>query len=230
MMRRMQNRACWHAAVTAGCGAVVCGLFLLIPAPASAQHTHAQPATGAPLVVAHAGHEQHGQMPMKAGDYARSLQNYRVPDVTLVDRDAHPVRLRDMLAADEPVMLNFIYTTCTAICPVMSSIFAKVPAELGTSGDKLRMVSISIDPENDRPPQLSAYAQKFGAGPRWQFLTGSVKDIATVQRAFDNYRSDKMEHEPLTLLRAAPGKPWVRIDGFASPEELAREYRSVAAK
>ena len=48
-----------------------------------------------------------------------------------------------------------------------------------------------------------------------------------MQLAFDSYRGDKMNHEPLTLMRPAPGKPWVRIDGFASPDELAREYRKV---
>ena len=57
-----------------------------------------------------------------------------------------------------------------------------------------------------------------------------MENVATVQRAFDTYSSDKMSHEPLTLLRSAPGKPWVRIDGFASPEDLAREYQKVAQK
>jgi protein SCO1/2 len=39
-----------------------------------------------------------------------------------------------------------------------------------------------------------------------------------------------MNHEPLTLLRAGPGRPWIRIDGFASPAELAREYERAAGK
>jgi protein SCO1 len=180
--------------------------------------------------VAHAGHQHDAVPATKPGEYARTIKTYSVPDITLVNQDAKPVRLRELLAADEPVMLNFVFTTCTTICPVMTSIFSNVPTQLGASGARLRMISISIDPENDTPRQLNAYATKFGAGPRWQFLTGSVKDIATVQRAFDNYRADKMEHEPLTLLRSAPGKPWVRIEGFASPEDLAREYQKVAAK
>ena len=88
------------------------------------------------------------------------------------------------------------------------------------------MVSISIDPENDTPAQLKAYAQKFGADSHWTFLTGPVQDVAAVQRAFDVYDSDKMNHQPLTLLRTAPGTQWVRIDGFATPEQLAGEYRN----
>ena len=153
-----------------------------------------------------------------------------MPDVTLVDAGARPVRLREALAADEPVMLNFIFTTCTAICPVMSRIFARVPQELGREAARVRLISISIDPEQDTPKQLRAYAERFGAGPRWQFLTGSAADIEAVERAFDAYRGDKMNHEPLTLLRPSPGRPWVRLDGFASPAELAREYERVVSR
>lgn len=180
--------------------------------------------------LAHAEHQHAATPDTKPGGYARAVHSYAVPDVTLVDQNAKQVRLRELLAADEPVMMNFIFTTCTAICPVMTKIFSNVPQQLGTAAGKLRMISISIDPENDTPQQLKAYAGKFDAGPRWQFLTGSVESVATVQRAFDTYNSDKMRHEPLTLLRSAPGKPWVRIDGFASPEELAREYQKVAQK
>jgi protein SCO1/2 len=165
-----------------------------------------------------------------SGEYSRSVHGYSVPDVTLVDGDSRPIRMRDLLAADEPVMMNFIFTSCGAICPVMSSIFSKVPRQLGTGAGRLRMISVSIDPENDTPRELKAYASKFGAGPRWQFLTGSVESVAALQRAFETYQGDKMSHAPLTLLRAAPGKPWVRIDGFASPEDLAKELRKVAQK
>jgi protein SCO1/2 len=48
-----------------------------------------------------------------------------------------------------------------------------------------------------------------------------------MQRAFDVYRGDKMEHQPVTFLRALPGKPWVRYEGFPSPDLLAREYRDL---
>jgi protein SCO1/2 len=162
--------------------------------------------------------------------YVRSERRYAVPDVVLVDDRARPVRLRDALAADEPVMLNFIFTTCTAICPVMSRIFARVPEELGEAAERVRMISISIDPEQDTPARLRDYAARFGAGPRWSFLTGSVADVQAVERAFDAYRGDKMNHAPLTLLRPAPGQPWVRLDGFASPAQLAREYERVARR
>lgn len=180
--------------------------------------------------LGHDAHEHHTVQPNGAKDYKRSVREYSIPDVSLTNADAHPVRLRELLATREPVMLNFIFTTCGAICPVMSQVFSEVPDKLGAASAKLRMISISIDPENDTPAELKSYSKRFNATDRWQFLTGRVEDVTLIQRAFDNYRGDKMNHEPLTLLRAGPDKPWVRIDGFASSTALAKEYRKVVAQ
>ena len=167
----------------------------------------------------------------RTAGYKRSLRTYSaIPDVVLTDAERNPVRLRDLLAGNEPVMLNFIFTTCSTICPVMTKVFAGVRTRLGHEANNLRMVSISIDPENDTPARLKAYAQRFGADLHWTFLTGRVQDVAAVQRAFDSYDSDKMNHQPLTLLRAAPGGQWVRIEGFATADQLADEYRNTLAQ
>ena len=92
------------------------------------------------------------------------------------------------------------------------------------------MVSNSMDPEQDTPARLSAYAAGRGAGPQWQFLTGSPAASIAVQRAFGVYRGDKVNHEAVTFLRAGPGKPWMRLDGFATPAELTRKVREALAK
>lgn len=161
-------------------------------------------------------------------DYQRSVRSYAVPDVVLTDADARPVRLRELLATNDPVMLNFVFTSCGTVCPVMVRVFADLPASLGAPAKTLRLISISIDPDNDTPARLKTYANSVGAGARWTFLTGRAQDIKTVQFAFDSYRGDKMNHEPLTLMRQSPGRPWIRIDGFATPDQLAREYRKAA--
>lgn len=159
--------------------------------------------------------------------YTRSIRNYAIPDVTLTDFDERPVRLRELLAANDPVMINFVFTTCRTICPVTTKVLSDVPSKMGADSRSLRLISISIDPEVDTPLQLKAYAKSFQAGPRWKFLTGEPKDVKSVLLAFDSYRGDKMNHEPLTLMRKASEKAWVRIDGFATPDELIREYRKV---
>jgi len=178
---------------------------------------------------AHDGKEHAAKWP-GGNDYQRSVRSYAIPDVVLTDADARPVRLRQLLATEGPVMVNFIFTTCGTICPTMVKVFADVPSRLGAAAKNLTLVSISIDPENDTPAKLKSYASHFETDARWTFLTGSVQDVKTVQLAFDSYRGDKMGHEPLTLMRRATGQRWVRIDGFASPDELAAEYRKAVAK
>jgi protein SCO1/2 len=164
-------------------------------------------------------------------DYQRSVHQYAIPDVALVDAQAKPVRLRELLAGDDAVMLNFVFTTCSAICPVMVKVFSDVPERLdAATAKRLRMVSISIDPDNDTPAALRAYARNFGADKRWTFLTGRQQDIKTVLMAFESFRGDKMNHEPLTLIRSAASQSWVRIDGFANPDELVLEYKRALTK
>ena len=157
----------------------------------------------------------------------RSTADYKVPPVKLVRDDGKTVSLAEELNDDRPVIMNFIFTTCTAICPVMSRVFSQFQSKLGDDRDKVHMVSISIDPEQDTPARLAEYASKFAAGPQWRFYTGTTEASIATQRAFDVYRGDKMSHLPVTLVRATPGKPWVRIEGFTTSDELLREFREI---
>jgi protein SCO1/2 len=177
----------------------------------------------------HAHHHHHHHGAADSQPYVRTQASYTLPDVKLVDAEGGGVPLRNELTeADKPVILNFIFTTCGAVCPVMSQTFSQVQDALGAKRDTVRMVSISIDPEHDTPAALRAYADKYGAGPQWQMLTGRLADSIAVQRAFDVYRGDKMNHQPATFLRASPDQPWVRLDGFASADDILRELRSVS--
>ncbi|CAN5817722.1 hypothetical protein BH11PSE8_BH11PSE8_39880 [soil metagenome] len=158
-----------------------------------------------------------------------SMVDSTVPDLWLVRDDGQKVLLAKELDDGRPLVMNFIYTTCPGICPLMSQVFSQFQARLGADRERVHMVSISIDPEQDTPARLRDYARKFSAGSQWRHYTGSVQASVTAQRAFDAYRGDKMSHDPLTLMRAAPGKPWVRIDGFATPDDLLAQYIAVAA-
>ena len=172
-----------------------------------------------------AEHHAHAQSAAEA--MTRTEHAYFTPDVTLTDSEGRTTALRPLLETDQPVMLNFIYTSCTAICPMLSETFAQVQRELGADAAGLRMVSISIDPEYDRPKVLKAYAQTYHPGPQWRFLTGRTADVAEVQRAFEAYRANKMDHAALVFLRAAKGRPWIRFDGLVSPAVLVREVRAM---
>jgi len=166
------------------------------------------------------------QHPVAAG-VERKLASYTAPDVTMVDQNGQKVSLPELLDSDEPVMMNFIFTSCTAVCPVMSATFASVQRKLGADSERIRMISVSIDPEYDTPDALKAYAERFKAGPQWEFLTGSLDDSVRVQKAFDADRGDKMNHAPMTLLRSSPDSQWVRYEGFARADKLAEQIRGM---
>ena len=180
-------------------------------------------------------HEHHGAMHMSGDEhtahrammretrYTVSNKDYEIPDVELIDANGTTEQLRAILDTDEPIALNFIFTTCTTICPVMTATFAQMQRQLGDAADKVQLVSISIDPEYDRPDVLKAYAEKFHAGDNWAFLTGDSKDIINVLQSFDSFGGSKMNHRPVTLLKKPGDLEWVRIDGLASGKNLAQE-------
>jgi len=173
-------------------------------------------AAGAPE-IAHVG---------KTSRTVVSTVNYTVPDVRMVTESGKNVSLRQELDDGRPVLVNFIFTTCASTCPLSSETFSILQDRLAAQRLSAHLVSISIDPEQDTPARLREYAKSFSAGPSWQHYTGTLEASQSAQRAFGVYRGDKMGHTPVTLLRAAPGETWRRIDGFVTPEDLMREYKA----
>ena len=157
--------------------------------------------------------------------YKRTLAAYSIPDVTLINQDREEVNLKDFLNSGKPVLLDFIYSTCTTICPVLSAGFSNMQKKLGPNVDKVHFVSISIDPEYDTPERMRQYLDRYRAKPGWNYFTGTRKDIETAMYAFDAYVPNKMSHYPLTFLWKPGNKEWVRIYGMISTKDLMSEYK-----
>jgi protein SCO1/2 len=190
-------------------------------------HHHSQTAQAStnPITDPHAAHRQ----ATNQIGYKRTVENYTLPARELTTMQGQQVTLSELLDSEQPVAINFIFTSCTTICPIMSATFAQAQKKLGDEAARIHWISISIDPEYDTPERLRDYAQHFHGNGQWSFLTGSTENIAAVQRAFDVYRGDKMNHTPVTLLRAGRNTPWVRLHGLTSSAELVNEYRQLTA-
>jgi protein SCO1/2 len=198
-------------------GALVGAALVLATGPVRAEekehcHSSAGAATDAP-----------------ASTSARATMAYTAPDMRLVRADGTEVIIRTELERSGPVVLNFIFTTCTTICPVLSQTLARVQEKLGPDRDRVRMISVSIDPERDTPARLSEYARKFKAGPEWGFYTGTAEASVAMQKAFDVFRGNKMNHVPVTFVRTAPDHPWIRLEGLGNTEAILREIRPALA-
>lgn len=186
------------------------GVFL--PAGALAQHAAQHSAQ-------HSGHHAPGP------GVERSVHRYDLPEVTLLSQDRNEVPLAELVDPGEAVVVDFVFATCTTICPVLSASFSNLQRNLGDEAGSVRLVSITIDPEHDTPEVMKRYRERFRARPGWDFVTGDRATIDRVLRAFDAYVPDKMSHQPLILLRGPREEEWVRLRGFPSADELLGEVR-----
>ena len=159
--------------------------------------------------------------------YKRTVENYTMPDVTLVNQDGKRVKFKNLINSNKPVVVDFIYGTCTTICPVLSAGYVNLQRKLGQNSTNVQLVSISIDPENDTPKVMKEYLKRYRAQPGWDFFTGSRADIDKVMHAFDAYIPNKMYHYPLSLIRNPKDGKWVRIFGLTSTSEFMNEYKKV---
>jgi protein SCO1 len=172
-------------------------------------------------------HSHHAAAMAKPSPFLSSHHEYSVPEVTLRDQAGRPVSVSELLEAPGPLAVNFIFTTCTTICPVMTATFAQMRRELGPQADAIRLVSITIDPEHDTPAVLAEYAARYGATKGWSFLTGNPGDVERVLRAFEAWPGAKAGHRPITLLRRAGERAWLRLEGLGSGAALAEHVRTV---
>ena len=172
-------------------------------------------------------HANHRQMMQNKNRYVKTTSVYTLPDVSVIDQNGDREQFRDLLATENPLVLNFIFTSCTTICPVLSATFSQAQKDLQAQEMPPVMISVSIDPDYDTPERLLAYAETFHAGSNWKFLTGGKDNMLEIQKSFDVYRGDKLNHVPVTYLRSSPRDPWVRLDGFTSSRQLVQEYKDL---
>lgn len=138
-----------------------------------------------------------------------------VPDVELIDQDGNTVRLRSLLSGDKAVIADFIFTTCTTVCPVLSGIMARMQDKIGDRlGKDVTMVSVTVDPARDTPGKLKAYARKWKARPGWVWLTGSKDVVDRVLKGMGAYTPSFTDHPPMVLVGDGRTGAWTRFNGF----------------
>ncbi|MGH8463470.1 MAG: SCO family protein, partial [Pseudomonas sp.] len=141
------------------------------------------------LAQAHGDHGDHSGHGAPAAHQEKT--SVRFADVSLLDQNGMPIRLEKDLVADHLVVMGFIYTSCTTVCPVVSSIMGKVQKQLGGRvGDDVRLVSISVDPQRDDSRRLQDYAKAFQAGPGWSWLTGTPYAVTETLKGLGSFSAN----------------------------------------
>lgn len=152
---------------------------------------------------------------------ARTHRLPKPPSLAVLTMGGQARRLdRELAVTDAPLVLNFVFTTCSTVCSMQTAVLSQVQRTMSKARRPLRLASITIDPDNDTPEQLRRFAASFGVAQGWEFYTGHFDDLLKVQKHFDVYRGSKAAHPPVLWLHASPSAPWLRVEGFPTADEL----------
>ena len=173
-------------------------------------------------------HSQHPPAPVPETGKEESAKP-TIPDLEVLDQDGRRVRFYSDLVKGKVVGINFIFTTCTTICPPMGATYAKLQTQLGDRlGREVFLISISVDPVTDTPERMKAWGAKFGAKPGWTLVTGKKVEIDKLLSALGGYTAQKEDHSPTMLVGNDATGMWSRIYGLSKPTQILSTLERLA--
>jgi len=185
------------------------------PARAGGDHQAAEAKAG----CAHCDKEKAEAAARKAPGQADA--RVTVVDRTLQDQDGKSVRFGRDVVGEDVVVMDFIFTHCTTICPVLSAKMVRLQSLLGPRlGKGVKLVTMSLDPLRDTPARMKAWGAKFRAGPNWHLVTGPQEDQEAVLKGLGAYVANVAEHPPMILVGNGKTGRWVRVNGFPDPQKV----------
>ena len=135
-----------------------------------------------------------------------------IPAFALTDERGQPFTAEALHG--QVTIVSFIFTRCDSICPVTTMKMQKIAEKTDDVGNRIKLLSISVDPAYDTPARLSEYAHRYQADPaRWRFVTG---DPAAVQALVEGPFMNSMQRSgntPSGAPNIAHGGRFMLIDG-----------------
>lgn len=176
------------------------------------------------------GHDRHKAEMATSRPQPGELAKVKLVDLEVTNQAGRSAKFKSEVIGDRIVVMDFIYTTCTTICPVLTAIMGQVQQRLGERlGKDVFINSVTVDPVNDTPQRLKAYAQRHKS--RWDFWTGQKPTVDKILGGLGAYTPDFTDHPSLVLVGDAKSGEWTRFFGFASPEQIvARVEQLLAAR
>jgi len=157
-----------------------------------------------------------------------AFSSAQIPDVKVLDQNGQPLNFYSDLIKGRNVAINFIFTTCTNVCPVLTATFRRVQVELEKSQSDIKLISVSVDPTIDTPERLRDFAGKFKIGPGWTFVTGEKSNIDTLLRQLGAGVGNKNDHTSMILIGNDTANVWTRTYGLSSPTVLIKVMSDTA--
>jgi cytochrome oxidase Cu insertion factor (SCO1/SenC/PrrC family) len=154
-----------------------------------------------------------------------------IPNLTVTTQRGKPVKFYDDLVKGKIVIISFIYTSCTDICPLTTARIAQLEEKLGDMvGREVFLISMTVDPKTDTPERLREYAERFGAGPGWSFVTGKPEDIRAINYKFGDRSGVISEHRNEIVMGNDATGEWQKDSVFGDIDRLALTVRSLDPK
>jgi cytochrome oxidase Cu insertion factor (SCO1/SenC/PrrC family) len=168
--------------------------------------------------------------PTDAATENYSFSSLQIPNVRVIDQNGRGLDFYSDLIKGHNVAINFIFTTCTTVCPVLTATFRRVQSELEKSQPDVKLISISVDPTVDTPERLRDFAEKFKAGPGWTFVTGDKTEIDSLLQRLGAGVGNKNDHTSMILIGNDPADVWTRTYGLSSPTVLLKVITDTASR
>jgi len=168
--------------------------------------------------------------PTPSGDAALSFSSAKIPNVHILDQNGKQLSFYNDLIKGKTVAINFIFTTCTTVCPPLTATFRKVQQTASERGLDVKLVSVSVDPVIDTPERLRAFAEKFNADTGWTFVTGEKGEIDSLLQSLGVAVTNKNDHTPMILIGNDSLDYWTRAYGLSSPTKLVDLIAEVASR
>jgi cytochrome oxidase Cu insertion factor (SCO1/SenC/PrrC family) len=137
-----------------------------------------------------------------------------IPDVPVLDQNGRHLNFYSDLVRGRTVAIDFVFTSCSTFCPVLTANFRTVQEQIDARvGKDVELISISLDPVTDTPARLKEFSAQFEPGPGWTFVTGALPDIARLLDKLGQPLGNPDDHTPLVLIHNDRVGGWTRVDG-----------------
>jgi cytochrome oxidase Cu insertion factor (SCO1/SenC/PrrC family) len=152
-----------------------------------------------------------------------------VRDVPLVDQRGATFTLRGL---NRPTAVIFVASRCTDACPIAEALFARLAAKLRHAHLDARLLTVTLEPDYDRPFVMARRAQAFHADPaRWRWASGDPAAVRGVLDAFNVARLNGKYHGTFAYVLDAHALP-VRLVllSTSADDELLNDLRAAGAR
>ena len=169
-----------------------------------------------------------------------TLNKTPAADFRLMDQEGRSVALSELRG--RVVVLTFLYTSCTDICPVTAVKLRQTLEHLGRDAARVELVAVSVDPERDDRAAARGFTERHGLpGDNWHYLTGSEEELAPVWSAYGIARrprttgapgpgaspADMLGHTDALYVLDREGRRRTLLRGDFDPAELAEGLRKL---